>query len=190
VAPRTTADTSGIPGVVAWDTTGWPGDGSSPAGALQHDHVAGPVTYTELPPVGGPHNGTWLNAGIYDRPVPAERAVHDLEHGAVWITYDPGLPAAQVQALRAFVLQQSKLPEQTESGTSTTRYLVMSPWSGDLPSPVVISAWGHQLRLNNVDDARLQRFVDTFRRSRIYTPEFGEAVDGVPVGVGGRPLAG
>jgi Protein of unknown function (DUF3105) len=188
VAPRTVADTSGIPGVLAWDTRGWPGDGSSPVGALQHQHVTGLVTYTETPPVGGPHNGTWLNAGIYDQPVPSERAVHNLEHGAVWITYDSSLTASQLQALRSFVMRQAKLPEQTQTGPSTSRYIVMSPWAGSLPSPIVISAWGHQLRVSAVDDARLQRFVDTFRSSKTYTPEQGEAVDGVPVSVGGEPL--
>jgi len=189
VAPQTATDSSGIAGVLAWNTTGWPGDGGSSAGALQHDHVAGPVTYTETPPVGGPHSATWLNAGIYDRPVPSERAVHNMEHGAVWITYSPGLTSDQVQALRSFALKQSKLREQTQSGPSTTRYLVMSPWaSSELPAPIVISAWGHQLRVTSVDDPRLQRFVDTFRSSRAYTPELGEPVDGVPVGVGGQPL--
>jgi hypothetical protein len=36
-------------------------------------------------------------------------------------------------------------------------------------------------------DPRLQQFVDTFRSSPRYSPEYGEAVDGVPVGTGGRP---
>jgi hypothetical protein len=86
------------------------------------------------------HNGTWLNAGIYDQPVPSERSVHDLERGAVWITYDPGLPATEVQTLRGFVLRQATLPETTQSGPSTSRYLVMSPWAGSLPSPIVLSS--------------------------------------------------
>lgn len=191
-APRSVADDSGIPGVLAWDTQGWPGDGSSHPGAVQHDHVPGPVTYTEQPPIGGPHNGTWLNAGIYDQPVPSERAVHDMEHGAVWITYDRTLPASEVQALRTFYLAQTKLPEQTESGTAlSSRYIVMSPWRTDtLPTPIVVSSWGHQLRVTSAADARLQRFVDTFRSSGRYTPEHGEMVNGVPVSVGGRPLAG
>jgi len=67
----------------------------------------GPVTYSVSPPVGGDHNAVWMNCGIYSQPVPTERAVHNLEHGAVWITYQPSLPPSQVSALRAFVERQS-----------------------------------------------------------------------------------
>ncbi len=184
-------DASGIAGVLAWDTTGWPGDGSAHAGALEHQHVAGPVRYAILPPVGGPHAATWMNAGVYTEPVPSERAIHNLEHGAVWITYNPNISASQVAALVAFVVKQKTIVEPpAAAGTQSlsNRYLDLSPWvSSTLPSPIVISAWGHQLRLRTPDDPRLQKFVDTFRHSRIYSPEYGESVDGVPAQVGGVP---
>src|SRR5262245_44622584 len=63
---------------------------------LSRDHTDGPVPYPQVPPVGGPHNPVWLNCGIYDQPAPNENAVHSMEHGAVWITYQPDLPAADV----------------------------------------------------------------------------------------------
>ncbi|WP_295698860.1 DUF3105 domain-containing protein [Lapillicoccus sp.] len=189
-APTSVPDTSGISGVLAWDTTGWPGDGSAHAGALEHDHVEGPVTYAVVPPVGGPHSATWMNAGVYTAPIPSERAVHNLEHGAVWITYDPNLPAAEVTALTAFVTKQSPISEPAQavgqSGQSN-RYVDLSPWaSNTLPTPIVISSWGHQLRLTTADDPRMQKFVDTFRASSTYTPEAGSPVDGVPVSTGGQ----
>ena len=190
-APTSVPDTSGVSGVLAWDTTGWPGDGSAHAGALQHDHVEGPVTYAVTPPVGGPHSATWMNAGVYTAPLPSERAVHNLEHGAIWITYDPNLPAAQVTALTAFVTKQTMIAEPAQvvgqAGLSN-RYLDLSPWATNtLPTPIVMSAWGHQLRLTSADDPRMQKFVDTFRNSATYSPEHGSPVDGVPVTTGGRP---
>ena len=48
------------------------------------DHRSGSLVYAENPPAGGPHNPSWLNCGIYEEAVPAEYAVHSLEHGAVW----------------------------------------------------------------------------------------------------------
>ena len=38
-----------------------------------------------------------MNCGIYDKPVPSERAVHNLEHGAIWITYQPSLPQSEMR---------------------------------------------------------------------------------------------
>lgn len=166
-------NTSGIPGVVAYDTTGWPADRSDgpAARALGHVHVPGPVTYSVTPPVGGDHNAVWLDCGVYDKPVPNERAVHDLEHGAVWITYRPSLTNTEIDQLRAFETRQRVV------GSSGSRYVDLSPYPG-LTSPIVISSWGFQLRVDSPNDPRLQRFVDTFRASPRYAPELGGACTG------------
>jgi hypothetical protein len=190
-AAKPIPNTSGIAGVLAWDTEGWPGDGSTHVGALEHNHVTGPVRYSVLPPVGGSHNPIWMNAGVYTKPVPTERAVHNLEHGAVWITYNPDLPASDVAKLTAFVTRQSLIPESASEiniAGDSNRYLDLSPWAtNSLPSPIVISSWGHQLRVASPTDPRLQKFVDTFRYKQQYSPEYGGPVDGIPVQTGGRP---
>lgn len=114
-----------------------------------HTHVTGPVTYDHLPPAGGPHNPVPLNCGVYTVPVPNENAVHSLEHGTVWITYQPNLAPDQVAILQQLV---------TSSYVGTERYLILSPYPG-LPSPVVASAWGYQLSVQNASDSRLADFV-------------------------------
>jgi uncharacterized protein DUF3105 len=175
-------NTSGIHGVVAYDTTGWPTSShNGPASrALGHSHVPGPVTYSVVPPVGGDHNATWMNCGIYDKPVPNEHAAHNLEHGAVWITYQPSLPKSEVAGLRAFVERQSRL---SFGGQQGSRYMDLTPYPG-LPAPVVASSWGFQLRLTSPTDPRLQEFVNKFRASKTYTPEYGgECTGGI-----GTPL--
>jgi hypothetical protein len=188
-APKSLTPPAGIQGLLAWDTAGYPGPGTPGPGTLAHDHVDGPVTYAVLPPVGGQHAPIWMNAGVYTAPVPSERAVHDLEHGAVWITYDPKLPADQVAALTAFVAKQSMIAESGAGSPAgqANRYVVMSPWAtSDLPSPIVISSWGYQLHVSDPTDRRLQTFLDTFRANGTYSPEAGSPVDGVPIGTGGR----
>lgn len=112
-------------------------------------HTTSHVDYKESPPVGGEHNPVWLNCGVYDTPVPKENAVHSLEHGAVWITYRPDLPAADI----------AKLKELTPD-----TYAVLSPYEG-LTSPVVITAWGKQLALTGVNDNRLEAFIKEYRES-------------------------
>ncbi len=113
-------------------------------------HVTTTVKYAQTPPAGGEHNQVWLNCGIYDTPVPNENAVHGLEHGAVWITYRPDLPATQVQTLT-----------QQVSGES---YLMLSPYSG-LTAPVVASAWNKQIQLTGADDPRLAAFITKYKQS-------------------------
>jgi len=165
-------NTSGISGVVAYDTTGWPtASKNGPANqALGHTHVTGPVTYSVTPPVGGDHNPTPLTCGVYVKPVPNEYAVHDLEHGAIWITYQPSLPQSEVNQLKSFVDRQSVLTPST--GGPGSRYMTLTPYPG-LPTPVVMSSWGFQLRLSSPTDPRMQQFVDKFRASQQYTPEYG-----------------
>lgn len=115
-------------------------------------HVTGPVSYPQRPPAGGRHASVWLNCGIYDQPVPDENAVHSLEHGAVWITYQPSLPATQVQVLQDLVRAQWKAPQG---------YLVLSPYPGQ-PAPVIVTAWANQLALPDATDTRLGEFVRHF----------------------------
>lgn len=117
-----------------------------------HDHVNRKVRYDRNPPAGGPHNGVWLNCGVYAQPVRNENAVHSLEHGSVWITYSPKLPRSTVAGLRRFVKAHYRGHE---------RYLILSPYPG-LRRPVVASAWGAQLKLGRASDPRLAKFVDHF----------------------------
>ena len=124
---------------------------------LTREHVETPVTYPQTPPVGGNHNSVWLNCGVYPQPVPNENAVHALEHGAVWITYQPTLPAAQVETLKKLAKANS--------------YALLSPYEG-IKSPVVASAWGKQLALPNADDPRLAVFLRTYLQGP-QTPEPG-----------------
>jgi hypothetical protein len=123
-------------------------------------HTTGDVTYAQDPPAGGAHAPIWLACGVYDEPVREESAVHDLEHGTVWITHDPGLSAADVEALA------EQLPDNG----------IMSPREG-LPTPVVVTVWGAQLRLDGADDERLALFLEEFGDGHT-APEFGASCQG------------
>ncbi|EAR24065.1 hypothetical protein A20C1_02334 [marine actinobacterium PHSC20C1] len=125
-------------------------------------HVQGAVEYAQSPPAGGEHAAAWLNCGIYTEPVPNENAVHALEHGAVWITYNPD------------EVTGNDLKSLQDAVPST--YSVLSPMP-DLQSPVVISAWANQVELNGVDDPRLQDFVDKFWQAGD-SPEIGASCSG------------
>lgn len=125
-------------------------------------HTTDPVTYAQNPPAGGEHDPVWQNCGYYAEPVRNENAVHALEHGAVWITYQPDLPQDQVAALRELAASQS--------------HILVSPMDG-IPAPVVASAWGQQLQLQSADDEQLQQFVRRYRLSP-GAPEPGASCSG------------
>ncbi len=135
---------------------------------LKQTHTDAKVSYPQTPPVGGPHNPQWLTCGVYTTPVPNENAVHDLEHGAVWITYQPNLPADQVGALTEF--------EQRQAVVRGSRFVTVSPYP-NLPSPVIVSAWGAQLKLTTASDPRLTAFVEQYRLGK-RTPEPGATCTG------------
>ncbi|NUP02479.1 MAG: DUF3105 domain-containing protein [Nonomuraea sp.] len=128
-------------------------------------HVAASVTYKETPPVGGEHNNYWQQCAIYDKPIHNEHAVHSLEHGAVWITYRPDLPKAQLDALK-----------EVATSTGQQDYMLMSPYPG-LPAPIVASTWGHQLKLQDANDAKLPAFIKKFQNGAD-TPELGASCGG------------
>jgi hypothetical protein len=129
---------------------------------LDRTHTSSPVTYPQSPPVGGPHNPVWQNCGYYSAPIANENGVHSLEHGAVWITYRPDLPADQLAALRKL--------------TDGKTYVLVSPYP-NLPASIVASAWGKQLKLDTPDDPRLSQFIKAYRQGP-QTPEQGAACTG------------
>lgn len=144
-----TGDDGSIPGVVTY--TG-----------LSRQHVSGTVKYAQNPPVGGDHNSEWQTCGIYSTPLINEHAVHSMEHGAVWITYQPSLAEQDIQQLRSLVRGH--------------HYALLSPYPG-LPSPVVISAWGLQLKVDSANDPHLAQFLNKYEQGP-QTPEPGASCSG------------
>jgi len=106
------------------------------------EHVGGEVDYDQTPPTGGDHNPAWLECGVYDAPVREENAVHSLEHGTIWVTHQPDLDEASIEALAAAVPAES----------------IVSPYDG-LATRIVVTAWGRQLAFDRADDPRLALFL-------------------------------
>ncbi|MDQ0736501.1 DUF3105 domain-containing protein [Arthrobacter agilis] len=129
---------------------------------LTFDHVDGTVEYEQSPPVGGNHNPVWTNCGVYTEPVPNENSVHSMEHGAVWITYNPDIGQAEIDKLTELV--------------GTRSYVLLSPYP-DLDTPIAASAWGLQLKVDSADDARLGTFLDKYIQGE-QTREPGAACSG------------
>jgi Protein of unknown function (DUF3105) len=136
-------------------------------------HTSAEVDYAQTPPVGGPHDPEWLDCGVYDEPVRDENAVHDLEHGAVWIAYDPELAAGDVEELARLLPQNG----------------ILSPYDG-LGAPVVVTVWGRQLELEGADDPRLELFIDELGGGETAPEPFASCAGGLTEPDGGRDSGG
>ncbi len=115
----------------------------------------GPILYEQIPPVGGTHRGLWQNCGFYADYIDNTRGVHALEHGAVWITYDPDLPQDQIDHLKSLTDQQ---------------FILVSPYPG-MDAPVIASVWGKQIKLDGAFDDRLDPFISKYRKNPDNSPE-------------------
>jgi hypothetical protein len=129
---------------------------------LERNHVLEPPEYPFLPPVGGPHNPTVANCGLYDQEVPPEFGVHSIEHGAVWITYSTAVTPEELDRLAAMVAADPRL---LVSGLN------------DAPAPFVLTAWGAQRYVTSLDDPAVPSFIEEFRDADT-APESGFACAG------------
>ena len=131
------------------------------------NHVEAPqrVAYDQNPPFGGNHDAKWATCSgvVYTKAVRNENMVHSLEHGAVWIAYNPEtLPEAGVRELARKV--------------EGVPYMVMSPYPG-LDKPVSLQAWGHRLKLDQPGDPRVDEFVSALKLNKATFPEPGATCD-------------
>ncbi|MFF3754075.1 DUF3105 domain-containing protein [Streptomyces sp. NPDC002018] len=131
---------------------------------LGRNHVTEPVKYPMTPPVGGDHNQVWMNCqgDVYKEPVPDVNAVHSLEHGAVWVTYNDKASDADVKTLG----------EKVEK----TPYSLMSPVK-EQPGAIMLSAWGKQVSVESAGDPRVDQFLTKYVQGA-QTPEPGAACTG------------
>jgi len=130
------------------------------------NHVAGRVDYpdsaTEAPD-GGNHNEIPQTCAVYTAPIVNEHAVHSLEHGAVWITYRPDLPADQLTVLKDLV--------------DGNDHRMLSPYPGQVDA-VGLQAWGRRLEVGSATDPRVKQFVEDYTNGP-QTREVGAACQGV-----------
>ncbi|MBI4127746.1 MAG: DUF3105 domain-containing protein [Parcubacteria group bacterium] len=111
--------------------------------------------YNSNPPTSGPHYPQPANAGFYDKELPDEQLVHNLEHGHVWIAYRPSLSQEVVGAIRKF------------AGGN----VIVTPRSKN-DADIALAAWG-RLDAFNLEEGKIdtQRIRDFILRYRSRGPE-------------------
>ena len=148
-AKGATISNSPIKGVSVWSGLG--------RTHIEDDNPSYPMT----PPAGGNHNQAWANCGVYTKEIPNKYAVHSLEHGAVWITYNDKAKKSDVSKL---------------SSVANQDYMLMSKYASQ-DSPITVTAWEHQIKAKSADDPRIQQFIKEYRQGP-QTPEPGAPCTG------------
>lgn len=127
----------------------------------EHSHIQANLAYDATPPIGGNHSQYWADCTgtVYNNPIANENAVHMLEHGAIWITYN-------AKKVSGSGLDQLKKP------VSGIDRMALSPYPG-LKTPISLQAWGYQLFLSSPTDPRIAQFIAALKYNKNTTPEYG-----------------
>lgn len=112
---------------------------------IDSNHVDPPVSFDQSPSIGGDHYPFWQNCGFYEVELIEGAAAHTMEHGAIWITYNPGqLSEAELSTLAGMAEDNDRL--------------LISPYPHD--EPLVVSGWGVQQRgITSVASPDLDGFI-------------------------------
>ena len=110
-------------------------------------HVTG-ATYDSATPTSGQHNAAAPPCGVSSQPLPADLAVHALEHGAVVVWYRPDVDVAVRSAAAELLAEWDS-------------HWILTPNPG-IEDPFVATAW-NRLKAFDVPDAALGEFVETYR---------------------------
>jgi hypothetical protein len=138
------------------------------SGAISADaifpHVTGPIDYPaegvlSNPPTYGPHHASntaplapLQPTGVYTTVQDDADLVHNLEHGHVWISYDPSLlSSADISELERLV---------NAFGSSVGVVLTPRPAND---TAIVLASWGRLLTLDTFDAATIREFAETNR---------------------------
>jgi hypothetical protein len=93
-----------------------------------------PYTYEDTPATSGYHELSWISEPkVFDTPAPETRAVHSLEHGAVFVYYlpeaDGGVPQAVVDRLASIANQDQATFLAPYPTLTPERALTITAWN-------------------------------------------------------------
>ena len=139
------------------------GSGSAPTGTVEVPVLPGihspPYIYNQdivingetvrIPPSSGNHFPSWDQWGFLGEPLLPELVVHNLEHGAVAIWYQPGDPELAGKVNQLITAMGSQC-------------IVAGSYS-NMSFPIVATVWGYALPLDGFDEVLLRGFIDEYR---------------------------
>lgn len=112
------------------------------------------------PPTSGDHS-TELQWQAYDQAISDANIIHNLEHGGVYISYRPDLPAEQVAKINALFFRPFSVAKFAPSKA------LLAPRAAN-GSPIIMSSWNRSMKLDEFDQ---QKMMDYYLRNVGKAPE-------------------
>lgn len=115
-----------------------------PSGHISQGAAHAP--YNSNPPTSGQHYAQDAPWKVYDQALPDETLIHNLEHGGVWISYNPAkVDQTTRNQITAFTQNYSKV--------------IVTPRPED-EAPIVLASWGKTASLTMFDQQKFRSFVE------------------------------
>lgn len=123
-------------------------------------HVQAKEYTGDEPPTSGEHAEP-IAWGVYDQEIPEANAIHNLEHGGIYISYSSSLPIEQRERLVALFSKPFSNPQFTPSKA------IVGP-RNENKSPIVISSWRRSQTFETFDEAAI---IEYYQRNIGKSPE-------------------
>ncbi len=122
---------------------------------LSSDHISASDAHEEYnsnPPTSGSHAGP-AEWGFSANEIADENAIHNLEHGGIWISYKN--------------LDDDSIAALGEIARRNRTSVVVSPREAN-DANIAVASWGRLMKLDTVDEERINEFI---RRNKNKSPE-------------------
>ncbi|MEX2145128.1 MAG: DUF3105 domain-containing protein [Candidatus Spechtbacterales bacterium] len=116
---------------------------------LGEEHIevgASHPDYNSNPPTSGWHYGSPAEWGVYDRELPDEQLIHNLEHGGIWISYKD--------------IDEDTKAKLAAIGKKYPGSVIITPRSAN-DSKIALASWGRLQNLENFDETAIIDFIKT-----------------------------
>lgn len=115
------------------------------------EHVSSKEYGGDQPPTSGSHANpvAW---GVYDTEVRDDQVIHNMEHGGIYVSYQPDLPQDQIEKLKKLLSEPFSNPE------FQPKKIVLAPRAAN-KSPIELSSWRRSESLASYDQQKIKEYV-------------------------------
>ena len=108
-----------------------------------------------------------MNAGVYTKPIPSERAVHNMEHGGVIVWYNCRTARKTLTQTQCDELYRN-LYSTTQPLIDAGKEIVVSNYTG-MNHIIALTAWTKPQTLEQFDLVEINKFIKNYERA--FNPE-------------------